>query len=66
MQGGLEIVNPLGSSFLEKVARDERIARDHPRRDRDGKPPRSREVPDADGTDEAGEPMSSTHIDLRI
>ena len=66
MSGGLEIVNPLVSPFLERVTKEERIGRDHPRRPRDGKPARAREEPGAEEKEEPGATMSSTHIDLRI
>jgi len=66
MAGGLEIVNPVGSTLLERITKEERVGRDLPRRPRDGKPARAREEHDAETADEAGESMSSTHIDLRI
>jgi hypothetical protein len=66
MGSGLEIVNPIGSPFLERVAKEERIRRDLPRRSRDGKSSQAREDPGEEHADEPGESMSSTHIDLRI
>ncbi len=66
MSGGLEIVNPLSSPFLERVTKEERVSRDHPRRPRDGKPARAREGPVDEEPEEPGATMSSTHIDLRI
>lgn len=66
MAGGLEVINPVASPLLERITKEERVGRDLPRRPRDGKPARAKEEHDAETTDEAGESMSSTHIDLRI
>ncbi len=68
MRGGLEIVIPVGSPFLEKVAREQRIGRDHPRKPRDNKSERGKDAAAgaAEAPEETGEAMSSTHIDLRI
>jgi len=65
MPGGLEIVSPVDSPLLERVTKEERVGRDLPRRPRDSKPTRAKEDHGAEATDEAGESMSSTHIDLR-
>ena len=66
MRGGLEIVNPVASPFLERVAKEERVRKDLPRRPRNGKAARAREEPGDEHADQPGESMSSTHIDLRI
>ena len=67
MSGGLEIVIPVASPLLERVAKEERVGRDHPRRPRDEKSSHGGKNREADANDEAGESkMSSTHIDLRI
>jgi hypothetical protein len=67
MSGGLEIVNPVASPLLERVAKEERVGRDHPRRPRDEKSSHGGKSSDADAKDAAGDAkMSSTHIDLRI
>ncbi len=67
MAGGLEIINPAASLFLGRVAKEEHVRRDLPRKPRDGNPERSKENPREEQTgEEAGESMSSTHIDLRI
>ncbi len=67
MGDGLGIVNPVASPFLERVAKEERVRRDLPRRPRDGNSARSREEPEEDRADQPGESsMSSTHIDLRV
>ncbi len=69
MADGLGLVNPVLSPILDRVVRDERFERDHPRRQHDEKSERSREVPNPTATppDKSEEPasMSSTHIDLR-
>jgi len=66
MAGGLEIINPVASPLLERITKEERVGRELPRRPRDGKPARHKEEHDAETEDQAGESMSSTHIDLRI
>jgi hypothetical protein len=71
MPDGFELLHLVSEPFLERVGREERIARDHPRKRRDDKGARSREedTHDANSSDETGEqktPMSSNHIDLRI
>ncbi len=69
MADGLGLVNPVLSPILDRIVRDERFDRDHPRRQHDEKSERSREdhSPTAPPPDEPEEPtsMSSTHIDLR-
>ena len=67
MSGGLEIVIPVASPLLERVAKEERVGRDHPRRPRDEKSSQGGKGSQADTDDAAGDSkMSSTHIDLRI
>jgi hypothetical protein len=71
MPDGFGLLHLVGEPILERVAREERIARDHPRKRRDEKGERSREecAHDAGSPDDTGEqenPMSSNHIDLRI
>ncbi len=67
MSGGLEIVIPVASPLLERVAKEERVGREHPRRPRDGKPARAAKDAGSETKDEAGDSnMSSTHIDVRI
>jgi hypothetical protein len=67
MSGSLEIVIPVASPLLERVTKEERINRDHPRRPRDGRPAQGSKGSAAETQDEAGDAkMSSTHIDLRI
>ncbi len=67
MSGGLEIVIPVASPLLERVAKEERVARDHPRRPRDERSAHGTKDAEAESKDEAGAPkMSSNHIDLRI
>ncbi len=71
MPDGFGIVNTVLPPILERVAREERLGRDHPRKNRDGKPEKAREesLPEGSppaGPEKAGSSMSSTHIDLRI
>ncbi len=61
----------ISGTLLEKVARDERLGRELPRRGRDPKPERGRagetETAERPGDGETDEtPASSVHIDLRI
>jgi hypothetical protein len=70
MPDGFGLLHPVTEPFLERVARDQRIAREHPRKRKDEKSERGREgAHGSDSPDDAGEPqtpMSSNHIDLRI
>jgi hypothetical protein len=71
MPDGFGIVSTVLSPILERVAREERLGRDHPRKNRDGRPEKNREeagsgeVPSAE-PEKADNSMSSSHIDLRI
>ena len=69
MADGLGLVNPVLSPILDRIVRDERFERDHPRRQHDERSERRQEEhkPTASPPDESEEPtsMSSTHIDLR-
>ncbi len=71
MTDGFGLVSPILSPILERVAREERLGRDHPRKNREGNPERTREdaIPSEIPTEEpegVKTSMSSTHIDLRI
>jgi len=71
MPDGFGIANTVLSPILERVAREERLGRDHPRKNRDGKSDKTREEAVSTGLppaepEEADNSMSSTHIDLRI
>ena len=71
MPDGFELMHLVGEPFLERVAREERISRDHPRKRRDDKGEHGREAGshDASSSDDTGEqetPMTSNQIDLRI
>ena len=71
MTDGFGLLTPVAAPLLEKVVREERMGRDHPRKRQDEKSAPSKEA-DGDGADsaetarEAGNSMSSNHIDLRI
>ena len=69
MSDSLGLVNPVLSPLLDRVARDERFERDHPRKKQDDRSERGRDdqkhaVAPSDKTEETTS-MSSTHIDLR-
>ncbi len=59
----------ISGTFLEKVARDERLNHDHPRKSRDQRPEKAR--PNGAGNSEQDadpeeSPKPSAHIDLRV
>ena len=69
MSDSLGLVNPVLSPILDRVVRDERFERDHPRRQHGDKSERGRDdqkhgVAPPDKSEETTS-MSSTHIDLR-
>ena len=69
MSDSLGLVNPVLSPILDRVVRDERFERDHPRRQPGDKSERGRDeqkhaVAPTDKSEEKTS-MSSTHIDLR-
>lgn len=69
MSDDLGLVNLVVTPFLERVAREERLGSDQPRKQRyvRSKPARKAEdSPSQDETEGADDSMSSNHIDLRI
>jgi hypothetical protein len=71
MRDGFGLVNPVSTPILERINRDERLGRDNPRRDREGKPKpdgmvATRDEEPAEPADSAGPSASAVHIDLRI
>jgi hypothetical protein len=69
MSDDFGLLNLVVSPFLERVAREERLGGDQPRKQRNIKPQRAQKTEDSpspDGTEEADDSMSSNHIDLRI
>jgi hypothetical protein len=71
MPDGSGLFHLVTEPFLERVAKDQRIGRDHPRKRGDEKGEKSPEAGarEADSPVDAGDsetPMSSSHIDLRI
>ena len=71
MPGGFGFLNPVSLPVLERVGREERFGRDHPRKRDDEKPGRSSEheaqpLGTADKTNEAEPTLPATHIDLRV
>jgi hypothetical protein len=69
MSDDFGLLNPVVSPFLERVAREERLGGDQPRKQRTGKPRSAQKTEDSaspDETEGADNSMSSNHIDLRI
>jgi len=71
MHDGFGLVNPVSGPILERINREERLGRDNPRRERDGKPKpdgmtASRVEEPAEPAHPAGPSVSGIHIDLRI
>jgi hypothetical protein len=59
----------ISKPILERVAREERLGYEQPRKSREPQARRTRRGPDEESGEKADEvttPMSSTHIDLRI
>ena len=69
MSDDLGPLNLVVSPFLERVAREERLGSDQPRKQRNIKTKLAPKTEDGTPLDETGEAdgsMSSNHIDLRI
>lgn len=71
MTDGFGLLNPVLSPILDRIGREERLGKDHPRKQRERKSERSREDEvqngaSADGPEGSESSMSSTHIDLRV
>jgi hypothetical protein len=70
MADGFGLSNLVISPFLERVARDERLGQDHPRKPRDQNAKSAKEggavSPPPDEDKKAETSVSSQHIDLRI
>jgi hypothetical protein len=69
MSDDFGLLNPVVSPFLERVAREERLGGDQPRKQRTIKPRSAQKTEDSaspDETEGADNSMSSNHIDLRI
>ena len=65
MADGVELSNLVNSPVLERIVREERLGRDHPRKPRDqGTKPAKENGPEDDNASDAS--VSSQHIDLRI
>ena len=63
------LLNVVISPFLERVAREERLAGDHPRKPKLLKPRTAPKEPDStpsEDTQQTDDSASSKHIDLRI
>jgi hypothetical protein len=69
MSDDFGLLNIVGSPFLERVVREERLGGDQPNRPRIVKPKAAKKDPNLapnDETQKDDDSMSSTHIDLRI
>jgi hypothetical protein len=69
MSDDFGLVNLVVSPFLERVAREEPLGGDQPRKQRNLKSRLARKTEEGtppDGREEADDSMSSNHIDLRI
>jgi hypothetical protein len=69
MSDDFGLPNLVVSPFLERVAREERLGSDQPRKQRTIKSKSGRKTEDSaspNETEEANDSMSSNHIDLRI
>jgi hypothetical protein len=71
MSDGLGLLTPVTAPLLEKVVREERMGRDHPRKRQEQKADSSKEdggdgANSDDAASDTGTSMSSNHIDLRI
>jgi len=63
------LLNLVISPFLERVAREERLAGDHPRKPKFSKPrtaPKEPDITPSEDTQQTDDSASSKHIDLRI
>jgi hypothetical protein len=69
MSDDFGLINLVVSPFLERVAREERLGDEQPRKQRyvrEKLPNKTEDSPSLDETEGADDSMSSTHIDLRI
>jgi hypothetical protein len=69
MSDDFGLLNLVGSPFLERIVREERLGGDQPHKPRNLKPKVAKKSEDSTPPDEAqkdDDSMSSTHIDLRI
>jgi hypothetical protein len=69
MSDDFGLLNPVVSPFLERVAREERLSGDQPRKPRNLKPKPAQKDPDnapSDSAQKTDGSVSSQHIDLRI
>jgi hypothetical protein len=69
MSDDFGLLNLVGSPFLERIAREERLGGDQPRKPRNLKVKESEKKPGSSPPDETqteDSSMSPTHIDLRI
>ena len=63
------LINPVASTYLDRIAREERLMDDQPRKSRNHRSKRSKKDPDSVSSEDiqkTDESASSQHIDLRI
>ena len=63
------LINPVASTYLDRVAREERLMDDQPRKSRNPKAKRAKKDPDSIPSEDIPKTDASTssqHIDLRI
>lgn len=69
MSDDFGLLNLVGSPFLERIGREERLGGDHPRKPRNLKPKpanKDTESTEPDTTQKTDDSISLLHIDLRI
>jgi len=69
MSDDFGLLNLVGSPFLERIVREERLGRDQPRKPRNSIAREAKKSPESVSPDETrtdDNSMSPTHIDLRI
>jgi hypothetical protein len=63
------LLNPVASTYLERIAREERLIDDQPRRPRNPRSKQAKKDPDSTPSEDiqqTDDSTSSQHIDLRI
>ena len=69
MSDDFGLLNPVASTYLERIAREERLIEDQPRKPRNMRSRPAKKNPDSTPTEDieqTDDSTSSQHIDLRI
>ena len=69
MSDDFGLLNPVASTYLDRIAREERLIEDQPRKPRNPKSKIAKKNPDSEPLDDiqqTDDSASSQHIDLRI